>query len=104
MDLYSTVCAVQNLWLAATAEGLGVGWVSIFREGDLRRILSIREGVVPVAYLCIGRVTERYSRPELELRGWRSRLDLSELAFEDAWGAEMKEGRLEEVLRAGLPD
>lgn len=103
MDLYSTVCAVQNLWLAATAEGLGVGWVSIFREGDLKRILSIPDGVVPVAYLCIGRVAERYTRPELEMRGWRSRLDLGELIFENAWGAGMKEGGLEAALQAGLP-
>ena len=56
MDLYSTVCAVQNLWLAARAEGVGVGWVSIIDPADLRAILGLPDAVVPVAYLCLGRV------------------------------------------------
>lgn len=86
MDLYSTVCAVQNLWLAARAEGIGVGWVSIFREGDLARLLGLPERVVPVALLCIGHVDELYDQPELQAKGWATRLPLDDLIFEGAWG------------------
>ena len=85
-DLYSTVCAVQNLMLAARAEGIGAGWVSIFNEGEIRTLLDLPEEVVPVAYLCLGHVKELYAGPELEARGWRNRLDLETLIFEDRWG------------------
>ena len=87
-DLYSTVCAVQNLWLAARAEGIGVGWVSIFRDADLRRILRLPDHVVPVAYLCLGHVRELYDQPELQARGWAARKPLEEMIFFDAWGGE----------------
>jgi 5,6-dimethylbenzimidazole synthase len=86
MDLYSTVCAVENLWLAARAEGIGVGWVSIVDPDDLRSVLAIPQGVVPVAYLCVGRVAEFPATPELERRGWLGRIDLQPLVFEDRWG------------------
>ena len=86
MDLYSTVCAVQNLWLAARAEDLGVGWVSIIHENELARILELPENVVPVAYLCVGYVTHFQGRPELESAGWRGRMPLDELIFLDRWG------------------
>ncbi|MEM8797985.1 MAG: 5,6-dimethylbenzimidazole synthase [Pseudomonadota bacterium] len=86
MDLYSTVCAVQNLWLAARAEGIGVGWVSIFHEADLKELLNIPEHVVIIAYLCVGYVSEHYTRPELEARGWAERLPLKDLIFENGWG------------------
>jgi len=89
-DLYSTVCAVQNLWLAARAEGVGVGWVSIFRDAELRDILAIPDHVVPVAYLCIGYVDELHEAPELALKGWRQRLPLDELVFADRWGNQRK--------------
>ena len=85
MDLYSTVCAVQNLWLAARAEGVGVGWVSIFHDADLRRILCLPDHVVPVAYLCLGHVTELYDGPELQAKGWAQRLPLKDLVFENGW-------------------
>ena len=88
-DIYSTVCAVQNLWLAARAEGLGVGWVSIFNEADIRHILALPDHVVPVAYLCLGYVEELHQRPELEARGWRKRLDMQSLVFSDRWGKSM---------------
>jgi 5,6-dimethylbenzimidazole synthase len=84
-DLYSTVCAVQNLWLAARAEGLGVGWVSIFNNADLAQILQLPDHVVPVAYLCLGWVTELHASPELEAKGWRNRLELKSLVFQDRW-------------------
>lgn len=87
MDLYSTVCAVQNLWLAARAEGVGVGWVSIFHEEELRGILGLPDHVVPVAYLCLGHVSELYTQPELQAKGWRDRLPLAGLVFQDGWGA-----------------
>ncbi|KGF67788.1 cob(II)yrinic acid a,c-diamide reductase [Hoeflea sp. BAL378] len=85
MDLYSTVCAVQNLWLAARAEGIGMGWVSIFHDADLRQILGIPDRIEIVAYLCLGYVDELYERPELEVKGWSRRLPLDALIFEDKW-------------------
>ncbi|PWE33014.1 5,6-dimethylbenzimidazole synthase [Maritimibacter sp. 55A14] len=85
MDLYSTVCAVQNLWLAARAEGVGVGWVSIFRAEDLRTILGIPDHVEIVAYLCLGHVEELFDKPELAARGWRQRLSLESLIMEEHW-------------------
>jgi 5,6-dimethylbenzimidazole synthase len=86
MDLYSTVCAVENLWLAGRAEGVGVGWVSIIDPTDLRAILRLPDPVVPVAYLCLGRVAEFAPTPELERLGWLDRLDWLPLVFEDVWG------------------
>ncbi|PRD43447.1 5,6-dimethylbenzimidazole synthase [Phyllobacterium phragmitis] len=85
MDLYSTVCAVQNLWLAARAEGIGVGWVSILHDDALRQALSIPAHVEIIAYLCLGYVDQHYLRPELEAKGWRRRLPLEELIFEEEW-------------------
>jgi 5,6-dimethylbenzimidazole synthase len=73
---YSTVCAVQNLWLAARAEGVGVGWVSILDPVRLRAVLRIPEHILPVAYLCLGYVDQFASQPELETYGWEKRLPL----------------------------
>ena len=86
MDLYSTVCAVQNLWLAARAEGIGVGWVSIIHEQELRDIFSLPDGVAVIAYLCIGHVSHFPDMPELEKAGWLPRLGLDELVFYEQWG------------------
>ncbi|MFZ2265996.1 MAG: 5,6-dimethylbenzimidazole synthase [Azonexus sp.] len=86
MDLYSSVCAVQNLWLAARAEGLGVGWVSIFHEKALQDALGIPHHIVPIAYLCIGYVSHFKDRPELEQAGWLPRLPVEELVFHEQWG------------------
>jgi 5,6-dimethylbenzimidazole synthase len=86
MDTYSTVCAVQNLWLAARAEGVGVGWVSIFHEADLRALLGIPEKIQIVAWLCVGYVDRLYQEPELAVKGWRQRLLLEDLVFNDQWG------------------
>ncbi|SIO61937.1 cob(II)yrinic acid a,c-diamide reductase /5,6-dimethylbenzimidazole synthase [Singulisphaera sp. GP187] len=85
MDLYSTVCAIQNLWLAARAEGVGVGWVSIVKIEDLRQILALPAEVIPVAYLCLGRVAEFPASPELERLGWLNRVELEPLVFDDRW-------------------
>ena len=85
-DLYSTVCAVQNLWLAARAESLGVGWVSILDFDRLREILRIPAAIVPVAYLCVGYVGEYPSRPVLESKGWEGRESLARLVHIDRFG------------------
>ena len=86
MDLYSSVCAVQNLWLAARAEGLGVGWVSIFHEQALQDALGIPQHIVPIAYLCIGYVSHFKDKPELEQAGWLPRLPVTDLLYYDQWG------------------
>ncbi|MCF3641935.1 5,6-dimethylbenzimidazole synthase [Rhizobium sp. TRM95111] len=88
MDVYSTVCAVQNLWLAARAEGVGVGWVSIFHDCDIKAILGIPERIEIVAWLCLGYVDRLYAAPELAVKGWRQRLPLEDLVFEDRWRGE----------------
>lgn len=86
MDLYSSVCAVQNLWLAARAEGLGVGWVSIFHQADLQEVLGIPKGITPIAYLCVGYVSHFHAKPELETAGWLPRLPIEDLVYFDQWG------------------
>ncbi len=86
MDLYSSVCAVQNLWLAARAEGLGVGWVSIFNQAELQEVLGIPAHIVPIAYLCIGHVSHFHAKPELESAGWLPRLPIADLLYFDQWG------------------
>src|SRR5215475_11905279 len=86
-DLYSTCCAVQNLWLAARTEGIGVGWVSILDPEQLSTILGLPSHVAPVAYLCMGYVREFPDGPELQRAGWRQRIPLSELIHLNRWGA-----------------
>lgn len=90
MDLYSTVCAVQNLWLAARAEGVGVGWVSIFNDAAMRGLFQIPDDIEIIAYLCIGYVDELYTEPELAAKGWRQRLELSDLIFDEQWNRPAK--------------
>ena len=85
MDLYSTVCAVQNFWLAARTEGVGVGWVSIFDHDRLSRYLGLPESVEIIAYLCVGYVDQLYVRPELAVKGWRDKLKLDKLIYEERW-------------------
>ena len=85
MDLYSSVCAVQNLWLAARAENLGVGWVSIIHHDALREALGIPPEIVPIAYLCLGYVSFFHEKPELETAGWLPRTDLQTLIHYDGW-------------------
>lgn len=92
MDIYSTVCAVQNLWLAARAEGIGVGWVSILDKEKLKSLLAIPAHVTPVAYLCLGYVSDFATRPELESKGWRKRLALDELISGECWAGGGEDG------------
>lgn len=84
--VYSVCCAIQNLWLAARAEGVGVGWVSILSNEDLERILEIPAHVKPVAYLCLGYVEEFAPKPDLERAGWLPRMGLSEVVCYEKWG------------------
>ncbi len=86
MDLFSTVCAVQNLWLAARAEGIGVGWVSILKEEEVKAILGIPPEIRMVAYLCLGKTSGLFQTPELQQRGWRKRIPVSELIYNEIWG------------------
>lgn len=85
-DLYSTCLAIGNLWLAARAEGIGVGWVSFYRKDGLRRILGVPDGIEPLAYLCVGPVTHFPPIPDLEAFGWEQRRRLATLVFDDRWG------------------
>jgi 5,6-dimethylbenzimidazole synthase len=85
MDLASVACAIQNLWLAARAEGLGVGWVSMFDPGSLGRLLHMPETARPIAVLCIGHVEEFDPQPRLVLEHWREPRPLSELLYENSW-------------------
>jgi 5,6-dimethylbenzimidazole synthase len=85
MDLASVACAIQNIWLAARAEGLGMGWVSLFDPVSLAEMLSMPEGALPVAVLCIGHVDAFYSAPMLELTGWARARPLDELVFQNRW-------------------
>lgn len=87
MDLASVACAIQNLWLAARAEGLGMGWVSLFDPERLAELLAIPAGGKPVALLCLGHVQAFYPRPMLEDAQWQNRLELDGLVFENRWGA-----------------
>lgn len=86
MDLASLACALQNLWLAARAEGLGMGWVSLFDPLELAQLLGMPAGSQPVAVLCLGPVREFYDKPMLVQEGWAREQALDELVFSDQWG------------------
>jgi 5,6-dimethylbenzimidazole synthase len=85
MDLASTACAIQNMWLASRAEGLGMGWVSLFDPEQLRLLLEMPTGAKPIAILCLGHVEAFYPKPMLELEGWDSRKKLNDIVFENLW-------------------
>jgi 5,6-dimethylbenzimidazole synthase len=83
--LYSVCLAIQNLWLAATAENLGVGWVSFYQESRLSQLLHIPAGIRPVAWLCLGPVAHLETTPDLERHGWRHRRPLDTALHHDRW-------------------
>ena len=85
MDLASAACAIQNLWLAARAEGLGMGWVSLFDPEALAALLAMPAGSRPIAVLCLGHVAEFYPKPMLELENWATPQPLSAFVSENAW-------------------
>lgn len=86
MDLASLSCAIQNLWLAARAEGLGMGWVSLFEPQALADLLGMPEGAKPLAVLCLGPVAAFYPAPMLELEGWTKARPLDDMLYENHWG------------------
>ncbi|MGO4522985.1 5,6-dimethylbenzimidazole synthase [Dyella sp. 2RAF44] len=85
MDLASVACAIQNLWLAARAEGVGMGWVSLFDPAQLGQLLALPLGARPVAVLCLGHVGEFYSEPMLQQQKWAERQPLETMVFENRW-------------------
>ena len=85
MDLASLSCAIQNMWLAARAEGLGMGWVSLFEPKTLGTLLNMPEDAQPVAILCLGHVEKFYDKPMLEQEHWAHRKDIADLLFENTW-------------------
>ena len=87
MDLASLSCAIQNLWLAARAEGIGMGWVSLFEPQALASLLGLPAGAEPVAILCLGPVPAFYPQPMLVSEGWARERPLHELVYEDGWGS-----------------
>ncbi len=85
MDLASAACAIQNLWLAARAEGLGMGWVSLFEPEALKALLNMPTGSHPIAILCLGPVKEFYEQPMLATENWAQREPLESLIMENCW-------------------
>ncbi|MDM5356969.1 5,6-dimethylbenzimidazole synthase [Peribacillus sp. RS7] len=85
-DILSTACAIQNMWLAACAEGLAMGWVSFYKKNDIRDILEIPPHVEPIALMSIGYTDQYPDKPILELANWEKRRPMDELIFEDKWG------------------
>ncbi|MBD8491488.1 5,6-dimethylbenzimidazole synthase [Pseudomonas syringae] len=88
MDIASLSCAIQNLWLAARAEGLGMGWVSLFDPDALAALLNMPEGARPLAILCLGPVEGFYPAPMLVLEGWAQARPLEQLLYENQWGVQ----------------
>ncbi|XWK51685.1 5,6-dimethylbenzimidazole synthase [Tunturiibacter empetritectus] len=91
--IYSAVCAIQNLWLAARAEGIGVGWVSILEPTLLREALKIPGHITPVAYLCLGYVDAFATDPDLERAGWETRTPLKSVLSLDEYDSRWDQGR-----------
>lgn len=85
MDLASVSCAIQNMWLASRAEGIGMGWVSIFDPQKLMNLLKMPNGSLPIAILCIGHVDKFYDKPMLVEQGWAKERSLEEFVFENYW-------------------
>ena len=85
MDLASVACAIQHIWLAARAVGIGMGWVSLFDPEQLRLVLGMPAGAKPIAILCLGHVAAFYPKPMLELEGWAMRQKLQDMVYENTW-------------------
>jgi len=102
MDLASAACAIQNLWLAARAEGIGMGWVSMFDPEQLRALLCMPAGAKPIAILCLGHVDAFYPKPMLEIEGWAGRQPLHEVVYENTWPRETRAESSEEPTAGGF--
>lgn len=102
--LYSVCCAIQNLWLSARTEGIGLGWVSILSNDTLKEALGLPEHVIPVAYLCLGHVDNFADKPDLENKGWLPRLDLRDVVFFEKWNDKENKNwnSIQEMLKENL--
>jgi len=102
--IYSVCCAIQNLWLASRAEGIGVGWVSILSNEELEKTLNLPAHVVPIAYLCLGYVTEFAEKPDLEIKGWLSRLKLDDVVYYEKWEEKKNTNwkKIQELIKENL--
>jgi 5,6-dimethylbenzimidazole synthase len=102
--LYSVCCAIQNLWLSARTEGLGLGWVSILSNETLKENLDLPEHVIPVAYLCLGYVENFAEKPDLETAGWLSRLELNDVVFYEKWNKSENENwkNIQDMIKKNL--
>ena len=102
--LYSVCCAIQNLWLAARTEGIGLGWVSILSNETLKEVLELPEHIMPIAYLCLGHVSDFAQKPDLELAGWLPRLELKDVVFYEKWEQKQSSSwnKIHELIKANL--
>ena len=102
--IYSVCWAIQNLWLASRAEGIGVGWVSILSNEELKKTLNLPARVVPIAYLCLGHVTEFAEKPDLETKGWLSRLKLDDVVYYEKWEEKKNANwkKIQELIKENL--
>jgi 5,6-dimethylbenzimidazole synthase len=102
--LYSVCCAIQNLWLAARTEGIGLGWVSILSNEILKKQLQLPEHILPVAYLCLGHVNEFAKKPDLETAGWLDRLELKDVVFYEKWEQKQNSSwnKIQELIKTNL--
>ena len=102
--LYSVCCAIQNLWLAARTEGIGLGWVSILSNEILKKQLHLPEHILPIAYLCLGHVNEFAKKPDLETAGWLDRLELKDVVFYEKWEQKQNSSwnNIQELIKTNL--
>ena len=102
--LYSVCCAIQNLWLAARTEGIGLGWVSILSNDILKKQLHLPEHILPIAYLCLGHVNEFAKKPDLETAGWLDRLELKDVVFYEKWEQKQNSSwnKIQELIKTNL--
>ncbi len=102
--VYSVCCAVQNLWLAARTEGIGVGWVSILSNDVLKNVLNLPDYVTPIAYLCLGYVEKFAEKPDLEQAGWLPRLNLKDVVYYEKWEQKQNSdwNKIQELIKTNL--
>ncbi|HEU05145.1 MAG TPA: 5,6-dimethylbenzimidazole synthase [Nitrosopumilus sp.] len=102
--IYSVCCAVQNLWLAARTEGIGVGWVSILSNDVLKSVLNLPDYVTPIAYLCLGYVEKFAEKPDLEQAGWLPRLNLKDVVYYEKWEQKQNSdwNKIQELIKTNL--
>jgi 5,6-dimethylbenzimidazole synthase len=102
--IYSVCCAVQNLWLAARSEDIGVGWVSILSNETLKQVLGLPDHIIPIAYLCLGYVNEFAEKPDLETAKWLPRLELKDVVYFERWGQTKSPtwNQIHELIRTNL--